>query len=155
MKKIKEKIKDVSKTTKDLGNKVDKTTKQAKGLGDSIETFTEKTGIKSLVNTVLGDDCGCNERRDWLNKMFPYKAKDRLDCDEYEYLSETLPLIKNSITSGASEKLLKIYQKYVNSKQKHTNCSSCWVGIIKVLRGMVAQYDEDVRIGKEKDENIR
>ena len=40
--------------------------KKSKGLGDSIEKFTESTGIKSVVKYVfdkLGKDCGCDERR--------------------------------------------------------------------------------------------
>ena len=48
-----------------------------KGLGDSIEKFTKATGIKNLVqagNKAIGrKDCGCNKRRDTLNKRFPYK----------------------------------------------------------------------------------
>ena len=49
---------------------------KSKGLGDSIEKFTKATGIKSVVdkvNKVTGKDCGCNERRDSLNRVFPYK----------------------------------------------------------------------------------
>ena len=53
---------------------------KSKGLGDSIEKFTNATGIKSLTqvlvkNGILGKkkDCGCNKRKDQLNKSFPYK----------------------------------------------------------------------------------
>ena len=47
-----------------------------KGLGDTIEKITTATGIKKLVNTVskaTGKDCGCNKRKDTLNRVFPYK----------------------------------------------------------------------------------
>ena len=50
----------------------------SRGLGDSIEKFTKATGIKSVVNKVsnaLGKDCGCDERRDSLNRVFPFKKK--------------------------------------------------------------------------------
>jgi len=50
----------------------------SRGLGDSIEKFTKATGIKSVVNKVsnaLGKDCGCGERRDSLNRAFPFKKK--------------------------------------------------------------------------------
>jgi len=47
------------------------------GLGDTIESFTRATGIRSLVqmgNRAIGKkDCGCNKRKDALNKVFPYK----------------------------------------------------------------------------------
>ena len=49
---------------------------QSKGLGDTVEKFTRATGIKKAVDAVskaVGKDCGCNKRRDKLNKMFPYK----------------------------------------------------------------------------------
>ena len=49
---------------------------KSKGLGDSIEKFTKATGIKNVVEKVskaTGKDCGCNERRDTLNRVFPYK----------------------------------------------------------------------------------
>ncbi len=49
---------------------------KSKGLGDSIEKFTRATGIKKAVDTIAkktGKPCGCNDRRDRLNRMFPYK----------------------------------------------------------------------------------
>ena len=53
---------------------------KSKGLGDSIEKFTKITGIKSFTQVlaksgVLGKkkDCGCNKRKEDLNKAFPYK----------------------------------------------------------------------------------
>ena len=53
---------------------------KSKGLGDSIEKFTTATGIKSFTqvlarNGVFGKkkDCGCNKRKEALNKAFPYK----------------------------------------------------------------------------------
>jgi len=49
---------------------------KSKGLGDSIEKFTTATGIKKVVDTVskaTGKPCGCSERKDSLNRKFPYK----------------------------------------------------------------------------------
>lgn len=53
-----------------------KLNQKSKGLGDSIEKFTTATGIKKVVETVskaTGKPCGCSERRDNLNRVFPYK----------------------------------------------------------------------------------
>ena len=47
-----------------------------RGLGDSIEKITKKTGIKNVVNKIskiTDKPCGCEGKRDVLNKMFPYK----------------------------------------------------------------------------------
>ena len=49
---------------------------KSKGLGDTIEKVTKATGIKKVVEAVseaTGKDCGCKERRDALNREFPYK----------------------------------------------------------------------------------
>jgi hypothetical protein len=49
---------------------------KSKGLGDTIEKVTTATGIKKVVETVVkaaGKDCGCNKRKDALNRAFPYK----------------------------------------------------------------------------------
>jgi hypothetical protein len=49
---------------------------KSKGLGDSIEKVTKKTGIKSMVDTIsegLNIPCGCQGRKEALNTMFPYK----------------------------------------------------------------------------------
>jgi|TARA_R100001460_G_scaffold7031_4_gene18207 hypothetical protein len=50
-----------------------------KGLGDSIENFTTRTGIKKAVDFAsakLNIPCGCEGRRKAMNIMFPYKNKE-------------------------------------------------------------------------------
>jgi hypothetical protein len=45
--------------------------KRSRGLGDSIEKVTKATGIKHLVGATakaVGKDCGCDRRRDTLNR---------------------------------------------------------------------------------------
>lgn len=49
---------------------------KSRGLGDSIHKFTKATGIKAVVDKfsdITGKDCGCGERRDTLNRVFPFK----------------------------------------------------------------------------------
>ncbi len=49
---------------------------KSRGLGDTIEKITTATGIKKVVDKVAkatGKPCGCSERRDSLNRKFPYK----------------------------------------------------------------------------------
>ena len=49
---------------------------KSKGLGDSIEKFSSATCIKNVVTKVTQaagvKDCGCGQRRDTLNRIFPY-----------------------------------------------------------------------------------
>jgi hypothetical protein len=52
---------------------------KTRGLGDTIERFTTATGVKSFTqflnrNGVFGKKgCGCNKRKEALNKAVPYK----------------------------------------------------------------------------------
>jgi len=51
---------------------------ESKGFGDTVQKFTTATGIKKVVDTVAkatGKDCGCNKRKDALNRAFPYEKK--------------------------------------------------------------------------------
>lgn len=52
---------------------------QSKGLGDTVEKITTATGIKKVVDTIskaTGKPCGCKERKEKLNNMFPYNNKN-------------------------------------------------------------------------------
>jgi len=43
-----------------------------RGLGDVIEAVTEATGLKAATEAIskaTGTDCGCQRRRDKLNKL--------------------------------------------------------------------------------------
>jgi len=49
---------------------------KSRGLGDDIEKITKATGIKKLVDTVsqgLNIPCGCEQRKNSLNQIFPKK----------------------------------------------------------------------------------
>ena len=54
---------------------------KSKGLGDTIEKFTATTGIKSFTNFLNRNGafgkagCGCNKRKEALNKCLPYKNR--------------------------------------------------------------------------------
>ena len=48
----------------------------SKGLGDTIAKVTKATGLDQVANKMAKaagmKDCGCNDRRDTLNRVFPY-----------------------------------------------------------------------------------
>jgi hypothetical protein len=51
---------------------------RSKGLGDTVAKVTEKLKIDLAVKKTFeffGSDCGCDARRQKLNKLFPYKDK--------------------------------------------------------------------------------
>ncbi len=48
---------------------------KSKGLGDTVEKITKFFGIKQTVDKVskiTKKDCGCNKRKETLNRFFPY-----------------------------------------------------------------------------------
>ena len=55
----------------------DRLNNKSRGLGDTIAKVTKATGIDKLANNMaksMGkEDCGCGQRRDTLNRAFPYK----------------------------------------------------------------------------------
>ena len=55
--------------------KVVKKRVEPKGLGDSLANLTFITGISTLTKKLLGDNCGCAERQEKLNKLLPYNRK--------------------------------------------------------------------------------
>ena len=60
------------------GAAVDTDNMKSRGLGDDIHKFTTATGIKSVVDRVskgLNIPCGCEGRREAMNKLFPRRYK--------------------------------------------------------------------------------
>lgn len=49
----------------------------SKGLGDDIAKFTHATGLDKvamkLANLFGHEDCGCDERKELMNKLVPYQ----------------------------------------------------------------------------------
>jgi len=61
-----------------------------KGLGDTIEKFTTFTGIKTVVEAVTKlaglEGCGCEERKQYLNELFPYgKVREFEMINDFEF----------------------------------------------------------------------
>ena len=71
---------------------VKKTTRTRKakseGLGDTVEKVLQATGIAAVAKYIMGEDCGCDERKQKLNDLFPYIKPECLTEDEYNFLTE-------------------------------------------------------------------
>ena len=59
-----------------------------KGLGDTVEKIFKSVGVDKLAKWALGEDCGCSERKQYLNKLFPYNKPECLIEQEYNYLKD-------------------------------------------------------------------
>lgn len=104
-----------------------KTTKKKaapKGLGDTVEKITEATGIKKAVKWIFGEDCGCEERKEWLNKKFPYSKE--LTEAEFDYLDAYFKSNKEVVTKDVQKELIEIYNRVFNQKAQPSSCTPCF-----------------------------
>ena len=82
--------------------------KKSKGLGDTVETVLEKTGVSKIVKFIGGDDCGCEKRKEALNKLFPYNQPECLKENEYNFLKEFFSIQRNTVTYNQQLELIAI-----------------------------------------------
>ena len=104
-----------------------------KGLGDVIETVTEATGIKAVVEA-LTDDCGCAARKESLNKLFPNRNLNDLSIEDNEYLTYFFKHNRGSVNTKEQLELVTIYNNIFNSKRKVSNCGPCVAGMVRELK---------------------
>jgi len=115
------------------------TTTKSKGLGDTIEKITEATGIKAVVKAIAGDDCGCDNRKDKLNKLFPYsKEPECLEEEEREYLSSGV-LNGRTLKHSDRERIARIHSRIFSHKYSvPCTCSpKIWIQWIKQLQDLL------------------
>lgn len=114
----------------------------AKGLGDSLEKVFKKTGIDKVAKWVLGEDCGCDKRKEKLNKIFPYRKINCLTEDEHGILETFFSRNTAEISPSDQHALLKVYNRVLNVRQEPTSCSSCWRDIVNQLKRIYKEYDD-------------
>ena len=118
--------------------------RKAKGLGDTIEAITEATGIKAVVEVfskATGLDCGCDKRKETLNKLFPYNSN--INClteADYNLLTTFLDPLKNTLTPDEQKIVSDIYFNVFNFRLQLSSCGSCWKGKIDELRKVYNEY---------------
>ena len=98
---------------------------KSKGLGDTIAKITKATGIDKVAKKVLGDDCGCSDRKEKLNKMFPYNKVRQFTKDEQKIYEEVIDRTKGTITGKDQAILVKLYNKVFNANKQPSSCGSC------------------------------
>jgi NAD(P)H-nitrite reductase large subunit len=119
--------------------------RKPKGLGDTIERITEATGIKTVVEAIseaTGVDCGCGERKELLNKLFPYKQTECLNDEDNEYLANFFSVTNNQLTPKQQSKIIDIYKNVFNQKIEPSNCGSCWRDRINELKKIYDAQNE-------------
>jgi len=117
---------------------------KAKGLGDTIEQITEATGIKKAVKMfteATGIDCGCDERKEKLNKLFSYnKSINCLNETDYNSLTKYLNAKQTSLNAIEQQQISDIYYNVFNYRLQISSCTSCWAGKLDELRKVYNEY---------------
>jgi hypothetical protein len=113
----------------------------SKGLGDTVGKVLHKTGIDKLAKFVLGEDCGCDKRKEYLNKMFPYNKPNCLLENEYEYLKDFFSVHRNELKPTQQQVLLPIYARVFNVRAEPTSCDSCWIEMVSKLKKVYENYE--------------
>ena len=117
--------------------------RKAKGLGDTIDQITTATGIKSLVKFVAGEDCGCDQRKEALNKLFPYSKPNCLTEPDYNFLKEFFEVTRASVVPTVQYRLNQIYTSVFNKPAEFTSCGSCLLDRINELKKIYDSYVQE------------
>ena len=112
------------------------------GLGDVVEAVTTVTGIKAAVKFLAGEDCGCDERKEKMNKLRFRKQPLCLNESEYSFLSSFFSNYDGRVDQSANYELAKIYARIFEKRGvQPTSCSSCIKQRVKDLREVFNTYE--------------
>jgi hypothetical protein len=118
--------------------------RKPKGLGDVIENITEATGIKAAVewfSEATGVDCGCDARKEKLNKLFPIHNPECLTKEEYEFIGTIIG--QRKLTYAQREQIAQIHARVFRHKYVvPCTCSpKLWAKWINNLTELHAAYE--------------
>lgn len=116
---------------------------KSKGLGDTVEKVLEATGVAKIAKWLLGEDCGCEERKAKLNELFKYKKPECLLENEYEYLSNWFSKTRNAVKPSEQRELLSIYNRAFKVNMQPTSCSTCLRDVMNKLEILFSSYKEE------------
>lgn len=119
--------------------------RKPKGLGDIVESVTEATGIKAAVewfSEATGVDCGCEARKQKLNRIFPINNPECLTKQEYDQLGPILS--KSEYSHQERDTIAKIHARTFRHKYAMPcTCSpKIWNKWIGNLRDLYQAYDQ-------------
>lgn len=113
---------------------------KSEGVGDTVAKITKATGIEKAVKFLAGEDCGCDERKEILNHIFPYQKPLCFTEEEYNYLTGRIGKM-NKVTIEEQKQILSIYNRVFKDKKELTSCSSCFLnGVWKKLERIFKEY---------------
>ena len=112
----------------------------SRGFGDTVAKFTEATGIDKVVHFIAGEDCGCDKRKEKLNKIFPYKVPECLKEEEYNTLTNLLPNMAVKVRPSDQLAFLKVYNRVFKTNEQPTSCASCLNDMLRKIKMVYNEY---------------
>tara|TARA_B110000285_G_scaffold98356_1_gene112198 strand:- start:500 stop:985 length:486 start_codon:yes stop_codon:yes gene_type:complete len=105
------------------------------GLGDTIAKVTGAIGLDKAVKAIVGEDCGCDERKEKLNKLFNYRKLECVNEEDFAYLTNFFKGNPSKVTHSQKIRLIGIYNFAFNQNEKlTTTCSPCISRVMKNLK---------------------
>ena len=117
--------------------------KESKGLGDTVAKITKATGIDKLVKFVAGEDCGCEERKQKLNELFPYTKPKCLTEEEFNTLDTYFKKNTDTLTSEEQQQFLIINNRVLNEQRTISSCISCLRDLVIKLKQIYDEYQKE------------
>lgn len=123
-----------------LKDNVDKKSKV--GLGDVVESITKATGIKKVAESIT-DDCGCNERKEKLNKipLFRRKKVNCIEQEDYVWLKNLIKKKPSTFSFETRKRITNIYNYVFRTSVKNSKCYPCIKGYLENLKKYLEVYE--------------
>jgi hypothetical protein len=115
---------------------------ESTGLGDTVEKVLEVTGVANVAKWLLGEDCGCDERKAKLNELFPYRKPKCLERDEYDWLKEWFDKNTNVVKPSEQKTILNIHSRIFGVRNEPTSCAPCLLARVKDLEQVFKTYED-------------
>jgi len=132
------------KRTKQYKDWVAKYESASEGVGDTVAKITEATGIDKVVRFLAGEDCGCDERKDTLNHLFPYNKPNCFTEYEFDVLNELFSdefwRDRAKLSGEKIKGLYEIYNRVMNTTDLPSGCGSCVLTRLNKLERLYKEY---------------
>jgi hypothetical protein len=115
-------------------------------LGDTIEKITKATGIDQAVKFIAGEDCGCDQRKDKLNALFPYKEPLCMTEDEFQWWTNFRAQNSPEITANELDRIAAMHSRIFHKRNVYRPCTCNpreWQRLIDDLNKIFETYGDN------------
>jgi hypothetical protein len=112
-----------------------------------IQKITKASGIEKLVKFVAGEDCGCDARKDKLNKLFPRVTPLCLTEKEYEWLTDYKARATDDLNGLDANQLAHIWTRIFQNARLYKPCSCsphAWRTLIDEVMVVYETYENKI-----------